>query len=124
MHKVLIVDDGYENRLLIRTVLQHAGYIVFEASNGTEALDALREHSPDLFLVDLSLRGMSGAELIRTVRADGAFRKLAIALYTATAINPAMQNFLTLYAIEHVIPKPCEPTSLLESVASALSRAD
>ncbi|MBV8148698.1 MAG: response regulator, partial [Candidatus Eremiobacteraeota bacterium] len=115
------VDDGYENRLLVRTVLQHAGYSVFEASDAQEALNNLREHSPDLCLVDLSLPGTSGAELIRTVRAEAAFGKLPIALYTATEINAAMRDFLNLYAIEHVIPKPCEPTLLLETVAAAFA---
>jgi CheY-like chemotaxis protein len=121
MRKVLIVDDAFENRLLVRTVLQHAGYTVLEAADANEALNLLNEHSPDLFLVDLSLQGTSGAELIRTVRADAAFGKLTIALYTATAMNPAMQDFLNLYTIAHVIPKPCEPTLLLEKVEAALA---
>jgi CheY-like chemotaxis protein len=121
MRKVLVVDDAYENRLLVRTVLQHAGYTVFEAGDATEALDLLREQSPDLFLVDLSLGGTSGAELIRAVRADAALSGLRIAVYTATAINPALRDFLKLYSIEHVIPKPCEPTLLLEKVEAALT---
>jgi CheY-like chemotaxis protein len=121
VRQVLIVDDAYENRLLVRTVLQHAGYEVVEAGDADEALNALRKHAPDLLLVDLSLRGTSGTELIRTVRSDAAFRKLPIALYTATEMNAAMRDFLSLYAIEHVIPKPCEPALLVETVAAALT---
>jgi CheY-like chemotaxis protein len=121
MCKILIVDDAFENRLLVRTVLQSAGYTVFEADDAQEALSILRDQSPDLFLVDLSLRGTNGAELIRTVRADAAFTKLPIALYTATEPNAAMRDFLNLYAVQHVVPKPCEPTVLLKTVEAALS---
>ena len=119
--KILVVDDAFENRLLVRIVLEGAGYTVLEAGDANEALNVLREHSPDLLLVDLSLRGMSGVDFIRTVRADAALGKLPIALYTASAINAAMRDFLQLYAVRHIIPKPSEPALLVASIEAALT---
>ena len=53
--KVLIVDDQFGIRLLLNEVLQKEGYQIFQAANGLQALDIVREHSPDLVLLDMKI---------------------------------------------------------------------
>jgi CheY-like chemotaxis protein len=121
MASVLIVDDAAETRLLVRTLLAHAGYAVIEASDGRNGLEQAAAHRPDLILLDLSLPSMSGPEFIRTLRADPQTKTIAVALYTATPQDRAMRDFMEMYQIRHAIPKPSEPSELIEAVQRALS---
>jgi two-component system, response regulator, stage 0 sporulation protein F len=57
---VLVVEDDAGIRTLIQDVLCDRGYTVAVAQSGTEALDEIREHPPDLVLLDLMLPGMNG----------------------------------------------------------------
>ena len=59
-----------DTRLLVQTVLTHAGHRVVEAKDAAEALDCAATHAPDLILLDLSMPGASGPELLRALRAD------------------------------------------------------
>jgi CheY-like chemotaxis protein len=122
MAKILIADDQYENRLLVTTVLQHAGHTVVEAADGAEAVRLAGDGDFDLLLLDLALPGMSGTDVIRALRKREETKGLAIALYTGSSVNSAMRDFMELYAIQHVIPKPSEPQALTRAVEAALRR--
>lgn len=121
MATVLIADDDRNTRLLVRTVLAHAGHTVLEAKDGSEALELAVTHQPQLILLDLSMPSMSGPEFLRALRAQPQSKETRVALYTATAMNPSLRDFMEIYAIRHVIPKPCEPEELLASVERALN---
>ncbi|MGC2635172.1 MAG: response regulator [Candidatus Cybelea sp.] len=121
MARVLVVDDAPETRILVRTLLTHVGHEVFEAADGAVALSSITEHQPDLVLLDFSMPAMSGPEFIRALRADARVARTVVALYTATAVNPALRDFMEMYEIEHVIPKPSEPLELLAAVERALA---
>ena len=67
-HKILIVDDEKPLVDLCRIILESAGYEVWEAYNGTEALNLLDQHLPDLVLLDVMMPGMTGIEVCRQIR--------------------------------------------------------
>jgi CheY-like chemotaxis protein len=117
---VLVVDDDRNTRLLVRTVLGHAGHNVLEAEDGRAALGIAATDRPQLILLDLSMPSMSGPEFLRALRADGRTSNMPVALYTATAMTPALRDFMEMYAIRDVIPKPSEPAELLAAVERAL----
>lgn len=121
MPLILIVDDEYVNRLLLTTVLEPAGYTVAHATSGAEALEVMRQHLPDLVVVDLGLADMHGSQLIKLMRADPNLAGLQLALYTATGANKATADFAESMRIRVIIPKPSEPHELLAAVQSALS---
>lgn len=68
MYTILVVDDDAHIGDLLETVLTGAGYGVLRAYSGTEALMVLREHRPDLVLLDLMLPGLSGEEVLARIR--------------------------------------------------------
>jgi two-component system, cell cycle sensor histidine kinase and response regulator CckA len=121
MATILIVDDDSNTRLLVRTVLTHAGHDVIEAPSGLQALASAQAHALDLILLDLSLPGMSGTELLRRLRADSKTKAIRVALYTATPMNAALRDFTEIYGIRGVIPKPSEPTELIAAVERAMA---
>jgi len=120
MATVLVVDDDGATRSLVRIVLENAGHRIVEAGNSSDALARAAEERPDLILLDLSLGATSGTEFLRRLRASDATRAMRVALYTATPMSPALRDFMAIYGVAGVVPKPCEPLELAESVARAL----
>ena len=122
MARVLIVDDEPNNRLLLTTILTHAGHTVLEAPTGTAGLQIARAEQPQVIVVDLSLPDMSGAELIKQLRAGEETRGALIGLYTATRLSPAIDELIELYGIDGIIPKPADPRQILEAFDALLRR--
>lgn len=118
--KILVVDDEPNNRLLLATILEHAGYELAEAADGAEALALARVFRPDLIIVDLHMPGMGGADLIKALRADPAIAGARLALYTATSADEGMEQFMEAAGIGCVIKKPSEPEDVLRAVKAAL----
>jgi two-component system chemotaxis response regulator CheY len=72
--KVLIVDDEYYTRKVIRTLLLTMGCTrIHEASDGASGLEAVRSLAPDIVLLDWEMPGIDGAEFVRRVRSPEAF---------------------------------------------------
>ena len=120
MASVLIVDDDPNARLLVTTLLTHGGHEALEAADARDALAIAIELQPDLIITDLSLPQMSGSEFIRALRAEARTRTTRIALYTASALHPAMRDFMQIYGVVAALPKPAEPQELLAAIEDAL----
>ena len=123
MATLLIADDDEATRLLVRTVLEHAGHRVVEAADGAEALAAIALKRPDLVLLDLSMPAIGGPELMRTLRAGPATRSLAVALYTAMPLDSQLRDFMEIYGICGLVPKPSEPLAMIAAIERALHAA-
>lgn len=121
MARILIVDDEPANRLLVRTILEHAGHEIVEAADASEGLRAARVGTPDLAIVDMFLPGTSGAEFITMLRRNPRTSAMKIALYTGSDVDAPMRDFMAVNRIQHVIPKPCEPAELARLVKAALT---
>ncbi len=120
MAEVLIVDDDDNSRLLLATLLAHAGHRPLEARNGACALAIVADASPHLVIVDLSLPDMTGTALIKRLRAEPHTANAKIAVYTATSFDPGKQELHDLYGICAAIPKPGDPRVVLSILADLL----
>ena len=76
MAHILVVDDEYPVRFLIRKVLESAGHRIVEAASGQESLDLLRTHPTpfDLIVLDVRMPLMDGFELLAILRRQPARR--------------------------------------------------
>src|SRR5256885_1266341 len=70
MSRVLVVEDSATQALQIRLLLEEAGFEVGLAANGLEALQVIPHEPPDLVLTDLDMPGMTGLELVETLRRE------------------------------------------------------
>lgn len=119
--RILVIDDDAAARLLVRTLAEYAGHDVIEAANGAQGLASAHASPPDLIVVDLSLPQMSGTEVIRALRREPRTRATRIALYTATTRTAAIDDFMQMYGLSGMLPKPGEPAALLAAIAGALA---
>lgn len=68
--KVLVVDDQYGIRVLLKEVFSREGLQMFQAANGKVALEIIRVEKPDLILLDMKMPGMDGLELLRQLKKE------------------------------------------------------
>lgn len=82
--KVLIVDDNIQNLELLEAYLEGVPEIVtLRATGGAEALEAVRQHRPELVLLDIMMPKMSGYEVCKKLRADPATADIGVIMVTA-----------------------------------------
>src|SRR5690606_20005733 len=67
---IIHVDDREENRYLVKRILNNADFDVMESSTGTEGLELVRAHTPDLVILDIRLPDMTGFEVCRQLKAN------------------------------------------------------
>ncbi|MBT3375037.1 MAG: response regulator, partial [Lentisphaerae bacterium] len=101
--RVLVVDDEPDNRELLRTLLEMKGHTVFDAGNGAEALDMVKDALPDVILLDVMMPEMDGYEVCRRLKGDPETAPVPIIMVTALAgrsdrlegIDAGANDFLT-----------------------------
>jgi DNA-binding response OmpR family regulator len=118
MALVLVVDDEQNIRELVSLYLTSAGFRVETAANGTEAVSAARELTPDLIVLDIMLPGMSGAEVCSAVRE---FSRVPIVMLTARETDIDKVALLEAGADDYVV-KPFSPPELVARVRAVLRR--
>ena len=82
MDAVLIVDDNPADRILFRTILERAGFLVHEAARGDESLEAARRLRPHALVLDVNLTDTSGYDVCRELRADPLLMGTAVLMLT------------------------------------------
>lgn len=114
--KVLIVDDEPQIRTLLRATLGRAGYVVAEAGNAREALNAKSIDKPDLILLDLGLPDRDGLELVTALRAEP-----RSALIVVSARDQTEQKVAALdLGADDYVTKPFDTEELLARVRASL----
>lgn len=69
--KILVADDNYIIRRLLKSLLESKGYDVALATDGVEALAAAQADKPDMVVLDVRMPSMTGIEVLRHLRASG-----------------------------------------------------
>ncbi|EWH03167.1 response regulator transcription factor [Halomonas sp. BC04] len=120
MAKVLVVDDEPNIVLSIEFLMQQAGFDVITAEDGESALESVAETPPDLILLDISLPGISGFDVLEQLRNDPQHARLPIIMLTAHGREVEKEKGLALGADDYVT-KPFSTQALVEKVKSLLA---
>jgi two-component system response regulator HydG len=114
---ILVVDDDTSHRLMLRAVLEEAGYAVREAARAEAALEQLRDRAPDLVLMDLKMPGMGGLEGLKAV---GSLRPgLPVIIMTAYASVGTAVEALKSGAVDY-LTKPLDIEEVKLTLAKVL----
>ncbi|EXI86771.1 MAG: Autoinducer 2 sensor kinase/phosphatase LuxQ [Candidatus Accumulibacter regalis] len=114
---VLVVDDGPENRELVRLVLQEHGLLIAEAENGAMAVDKALAQRFDVILMDMQMPVMDGFEATRKLRAAGLL--VPIVALTANAMKGFEREVLAAGCSAY-LTKPIDIDRLVETTAGVL----
>ena len=120
MKKIALVEDNADNRMLVEALLSDS-YHVAEYENGPDALAGFRSNRPDLVLLDISLPGMSGTEVLRELRADPELRSTPVVALTAHAMAGDRESFLA-QGFDAYVSKPIIDDALLFDTIAELLR--
>jgi len=120
MSRILIVDDEFSVRALLRDVLELEDYVVVEAEDGPAALAAMAEQRPDLVLLDIMMPGMSGIDVLAQVRADVRLHDVPVVLLTAAGDDDTTWAGWTTGASLY-LNKPFDHLNLLEWIERLLA---
>lgn len=118
---ILIVEDDRPILDLFAKIVERAGYTVTGCDNGEEALDYLREHTPDLIMLDLTLGGsFSGVDVLRYVSQTARLNQTIVVIISA---HPQLPPDLYHHdRVARIIAKPARPTDIVNSLATLLKR--
>ncbi len=120
MPHVLVVDDEPNILLSLEFLMQQAGFSVATAADAEQALEQINQQCPDLLLLDISLPGMSGFDLLERLRADDATQTLPVIMLTAHGREVEKEKGLALGANDYVT-KPFSTRELVNRVQALLA---
>ena len=118
--KLLVVDDNEMNRDMLSRRLSRRKHTVMTAENGQEALDMIERESFDVVLLDIMMPGISGIEVLKTLRQSYSSADLPIIMATAKSESEDMVEALKLGANDYVT-KPLNFPVVLARVNTQLS---
>lgn len=121
MTSVLVVDDDAGIRAVMRAILEHEDYAIYEAEDGEVALAFCNAAKPDVVLLDLMLPGMHGLDVLRTLKADP--KTASAKVVVITALGSSARPDAEAAGADGFFEKPFSPTALIQAVELALRAA-
>ena len=118
---LLVVDDIEANRELLARRLKKLGHRVSIAEDGEQALAMLGEQPFDLVLLDITMPGMDGYQVLETMKSDARYSELPVVMVSAIDEAESITRCLDLGADDY-LPKPFDPAVMRARVESSLAR--
>jgi two-component system cell cycle response regulator len=116
---VLVADDSLVIRAVLRHHLEDEGYVVVEAVDGSQAIEMMRRHHPDMVLLDIEMPVLNGHEVLANVKADGDLRDTPVVFLTGRTGSEEIVAGLRAGAQDY-LKKPFEPAELIARVGAAV----
>jgi two-component system, cell cycle response regulator DivK len=121
MPTLAVVEDNADNRLLLQAILGDSFDLV-EYDNGTDALAGIAGKRPDLVLLDISLPGMDGNEILKRIRADRSLQNVPVIALTAHAMAGDREKFLAAGFNDYVTKPIVDEKVLFDAIARLLKK--
>jgi len=117
--KILAIEDESNIQKLVKANLAASGYKVFVAANGEEGLRLAQLERPNLILLDLRMPGMSGWDVLMSLKTDSKLQKIPVIIMTATVPDSEEYKIRGMRTAGY-LHKPFTVDELLRQVKQAL----
>ena len=114
--KVLVAEDSITSRMLLKGILESAGYHVKTAVDGIEAFTALRSEHFNLLVSDVEMPRMNGFDLTAKIRADRTLAELPVVLVTALESREDRERGVDVGANAYLLKSSLDQSNLLEAL--------
>jgi CheY-like chemotaxis protein len=114
---VLVVEDDPTLRQIYRQSLERKNYLIYEASNGEEALEKLKEIKPQVIILDMMMPGMGGPTILQKIRQNPELAQIRIVVITA---YPQFRESALHYEVDQFLTKPLRPADIVKAIETAL----
>jgi signal transduction histidine kinase/CheY-like chemotaxis protein len=120
--QILVVDDDWKSRDMLRRTLAKEGWTVAEASNGREAISLLERSRPALVLLDLMMPEMDGFEVLERMRRDEGWRDIPVVVVTAKDLTRAEVEQLNGHVVKILQKGAYQRSELLTEIHDMVAR--
>jgi len=117
--KVSICDDDLDILELCRYILEKHGYIVATYSSYINMLNEIKQHPPDIILIDLWMPGVGGEEATKNIKSDDLIRHIPVLLFSA---NSEIEQIASSVNAEGFIKKPFDTKELITTIENNILR--
>jgi two-component system cell cycle response regulator DivK len=114
-HRVLYIEDNFQNRRLIKRLLKSKGYEVLEAEDGLQGIALAAREKPDLILMDINLPGIDGMEATSRIKSSPDLSHIPIVAVTAAAMRGDRERIMAA-GCDDYLQKPIENDELVATV--------
>lgn len=121
-HKILYIEDDPFSRMLVRHILERAGYAVIEAADGLSGIQVALDQRPDLILMDIHISGLDGHEVATKLKSMPDLADTPIVALTASKA-PGDRERSLISGCDGYITKPIEQATFVQQVRSFLEGA-
>ena len=118
---ILIVDDDADMRRVLRRILATAGYEVFEAADGFEAISAYRDHPVNLVITDMYMPGSDGLDVILRLRSEFPKARFIAISGGGFADKEHVLEAATAAGAVSTLPKPFAVEALLRTLSDCVT---
>lgn len=123
--RILVVDDEDDIRKMLKRLLSARGYQVLEADRGLLALRMVKEHTPDLIVLDAMLPEVHGFEIARRIKGSQRYGQLPIIMVSAVYRGwRYAEDLKQSFSVDHYIEKPFRISEILNAVEDCLHKLE
>jgi two-component system cell cycle response regulator DivK len=120
--RILYIEDNYDNRLLVKRVLEAEGYTLLEAASAHDGLRQALSQAPDLILMDINLPEVDGYTTTARIKATPGLERVKIVAVTANVMKGDREKTLAA-GCDGYIQKPIDVDQLPLQIAKYLEQA-
>ena len=113
---ILVAEDSITSRMLIKSILAGAGYLVTTAVDGLEAYTTLKTGEFDLVVSDIEMPGLNGFELTEKIRSDKKYAEIPVVLVTGLETREDREKGIDAGANAYIVKSSFDQSNLLEVV--------
>lgn len=117
---ILVIEDNALNMKLVRSLLRIGKYDIIEAKDAEKGIQLVREHRPDLILMDIQLPGMDGLNATRLIKDDPSLKDIKIIALTSYAMDGDETKALKAGCDGYIV-KPIDTKNFLNTIEHCLN---